>query len=93
MPGTPASWICVPAGNGVHWPAVAGSAQLSQAPLHARLQHTPLEHTVPIVHWLSLVQGAPRLPRGTQRPIWHWKPSMQSDAVVHDERHWVPSQV
>jgi hypothetical protein len=46
-----------------------------------------------MVHWLSLEQGVPRLPRGMQRPISQRKPSMHSLSAAHDERHWVPSQV
>ena len=65
----PASRICVPCGRGVHMPARPGSTQLWHAPSHAMLQHTPPEH-VPMLHSALVAHGDPRLPLGTQRPIW-----------------------
>lgn len=65
----PASPGGMPAGSGEQVPARPGSTQLSHAPWHAVLQHTPPAQTAPMLHWSLRVQGVPRLPVGTQRPI------------------------
>lgn len=59
-----------------------------QAPVHAKLQHTPSTQR-PEAHWLSLAHDVPFARRGRHRPDWQENPSAHTASLAHDAGHEV----
>jgi len=72
----------VPAGCAVHAPALPGSAQDSQVPVQAELQHTPSAHS-PDWHSVPEAQASPAVPGETHAPPAHRNPTLQSASRAH----------
>lgn len=85
-----------PLATGEHRPAIPGSAQLRQAPVHAVLQQIPapaatLRTQCRFMQSASAVHAWPST-LGPHRPATHAMPSAQSALVAHFELHAMSAQ-
>jgi hypothetical protein len=77
----------VPGATGQHFPTVPGSAQLTQSPVQAELQQTPLRQKPP-THSLSCLQATPKSRLRPHEPLTQVRPAAQSASLVHVSWHW-----